>query len=147
MPLTYHCKEDSQRAFALLYAILDAGGINAFILYKLNVGDTNRVGYLKVVTYELVLDHIKKRLLNETIPRTFRRKISRFLGEEEGTVLRQSTSERLTQSCAICDWRAHRKATAYCNLCEQNPYAERIKIKLLCVLIALKMLMMEIYQK
>ncbi|KAK9680741.1 Transposase IS4 [Popillia japonica] len=68
---------------AIFYSILDIAGVNAFILYGSYRDNVSmlRIKFMKMLSFELVQDHLNKRLVNERLPRSIRLNI--------GTILRK----------------------------------------------------------
>lgn len=114
---TYNVGRKTNRwPLALFYALLNIGGINANIIYLANTGvQTNRRKFLKALSKELCMDHLRRRALQENLPRQLKVQIKKLAGVEEQE--HQPRAAGAAGRCAYCTWRENRKTVVTCSLC------------------------------
>lgn len=107
------------------FAMLDAAGINAHVIHKLNGGRLSRFEFLEAVATGLVIPHVQERLSNQRIQRSLKVKIGQFLDlPPPDPILRQERTGRPPGRCVHCPRARDRRAAVYCYQCERGVCGE-----------------------
>lgn len=108
----------------ILYGMLDAAGINSFVLHQfqmLDQGDT-RSNFLKKLADVLVVDYMKQRSENKRLPRKLRQSIRDYLGYPDE--LPPQEPQNSSRRCYFCPRSRDRKGRHICVHCKKNMCAE-----------------------
>lgn len=100
------------------YSILDIAGVNAYILYgSYKINDIiPRLKFMKMLSFQLVEEHLKRRSANERLPRGIRMNISRILKKPLQPLILQNR-ETKRKRCGICPRRLEKKTNVQCKFC------------------------------
>ncbi|XP_069692711.1 piggyBac transposable element-derived protein 4-like [Periplaneta americana] len=114
---TYNVGRVSNRwPLTIFYALLNVAGINSLVIYQSNKSErVIRREFLKRLSEEMVLDHMKRRLTMENLPRSLRSRISGYVGEE--TPMPGPPPKKSRTRCGYCPSSADRKTKTECHIC------------------------------
>lgn len=104
---------------ALFFALMNIGAVNANIIYLANTqANIVRRHFLKTLAKELSMDHIRRRAVQENLPRQVKRQARKIAGiEDEDT--RRPRAAGAAGRCAYCTWRENRKTVVTCSKCSR----------------------------
>lgn len=124
----------------IFYGMLDAAGVNSFVIYKCNSSGNMNTGniipkrskFLKELATALVEELLKERLCNDRLPREIRSNILQKLKVEDVDDNKPKT-ERPLGRCDFCPRSKNRKARNICEHCHKHVCAEhRLSICIDC---------------
>lgn len=124
---SYNCARATCRwPMGLFYCTMNVGGINSYIIYKANnINDQTIPGkvFLEKLGYDLVNDHIRRRSVQENIPKTIRLRLSEICGvPDENRPPRGSIFGR----CDYCPSKKNRKTRYSCYRCSKYMCLEHL---------------------
>ncbi|KAL0894586.1 hypothetical protein ABMA27_013153 [Loxostege sticticalis] len=108
----------------VFYRMLDISTVNSHVLYDIhNEKTTERGIFIKELARSLVLPHLKRRVMNERLPRELRLCLTRVLGKdmpvsEPPKVDEEGSKKR--RRCHTCPLKVQRKSTHTCYLCKKH---------------------------
>lgn len=120
---TYN-RRAARLATAVFYTGLNIAVMNSFILYGcyVNNPNTSKYNFIKGLAKELVEPHLKRRVLNKSLPREIRTSITRIIGEpimhtptpkdEKGKTLKR-------RRCQLCPSAHDKKTSTQCLICSR----------------------------
>lgn len=119
----YTCSRRSRRwPMTLFYRILDISSVNSHLLY--NIHETRKIDrgvFIKNLARQLVLEHMKRRVVNLRLPRELRMSMTRILGSDMPDTSQGHTSEQKTRKiCLSCPPKLNRKSTYRCYSCKKH---------------------------
>lgn len=106
----------------LFYRIVDISSVNAHILHDVHVKQTTDRGvFIKQLARHLVLEHMKRRVVNLRLPRELRMSLARILGSDMPNLVQGEANEEKTRKiCASCPPKLNRKSTYQCYSCKKH---------------------------
>lgn len=134
--LTTVARKTRRWPLRFFYAMLDAGGINSYVISKCNSKNDKvqkRSDFLKSLAFSLVEEHLKGRMNNGRLPREMRSNIRKILNCEEQEDPIQEELVKPLGRCAFCPRQKNRKARNRCEHCHKGVCAEhRLSICIDC---------------
>lgn len=117
---TYNCARGTNRwPMVIFYSLMNIAGINSFIIYGLNNLNvkTSRSKFLEVLSYDLIMPHLKKRALILSLPKTLRQRIIEVCKLD----IPESSSSGNHQAgrCSFCCSKKNRKTRYNCLKCKK----------------------------
>ncbi|CAH2109203.1 unnamed protein product [Euphydryas editha] len=108
----------------VFYRILDISTINSHLLYDIHHDKTTERGiFVKELARSLVLPQMKRRALNERLPRELRLSSARVLGKDMPVPNRQEVDKEESKKrkrCHTCPLKLQRKSTHTCYACKKH---------------------------
>lgn len=106
----------------IFFTLMDIAGINSQIILACNQPNstTSRKQYLKTLSFQLFDDYLKYRSTINTLPRTLRQHIKRFVGPDVLQNRSENQPEMTRRRCAYCPRQIDRKYSTVCYSCRQN---------------------------
>lgn len=122
----YNCARGTCRwPIIIFYTLLNVAGVNSYIIYKNNPKTQKkpRRFFLEKLGMELLDGHLRRRALQQQIPRTIRMRLLEICKIEPQNVPRPNIQGR----CNWCDSRKNRKTKYSCRKCNKFMCLEHIQ--------------------
>ncbi|CAH2098252.1 unnamed protein product [Euphydryas editha] len=116
----YSCSRRTRRwPLVLFYRILDISMVNAYIVHQVHHAKMERGVFLKQLSRQLVLGHMKRRVCAK-IPRELKMTMTRILGPDMPNQVEPDDSrQKQRKTCAFCPPRLKRKSSYRCKHCQK----------------------------
>lgn len=104
----------------VFFSVLNIAGINGFIIFRANNIDLrmSRPLYLKSLASELVKNHIKSRLMNQSLPHLLSLQIKNYLGIPPTDQDNNPNEPGERTKCNYCPKKKNRKTSVRCAKCQ-----------------------------
>lgn len=106
-----------------MYGLLDASGINAYVLYKDNGGTNSRSNFLKSLAFGLVEGEMKDRITRKNLPKELRITMEQILTHFGSDIPRSAaqpeTISKKSGRCFLCSRKEDRKSSFECCVCSK----------------------------
>lgn len=117
----------------IFFALLNIGGINAYIVYKGNKNESlKRNDFLKMLAKGLLEDFLRARVYQENIPSTIRMRLSELMQvERERPAQQRPMAGGARGRCYFCDRKKNRPTKYMCTNCRKYICLEHV-VSYLC---------------
>lgn len=124
----YNCTRGSRRwPMTVFYTAMNIAGINSFVIYKCNQQGQNKIPrriFLEALGMELIDPHIRRRALQDNIPRAIKMRLREICDIK----IQAEEAPRGNQygRCYYCDSKKNRKTKYNCQVCKKYLCLEHI---------------------
>lgn len=110
---------DRRWPMVIFYRVLNVAAINAFAAFNQKDIDQNmlRRNFLENLSFQLIMDHLKRRAKVQQVPRLSRMRIQEICKIKPEVVTKQT--EKAIGRCRYCDTKKNRKTKYKCNKCSK----------------------------
>lgn len=126
---TYNCARGTRKwPMVIFYRILNIAGINAFEIFRKKNPDTVmlRRSFLEQLSFDLVMDHLKRRATIQQVPRVSRLRIREICKMEPEIVVQEQ--DQIYGRCSTCTSKKSRKTKYKCVACKKFLCLEHVVV-------------------